>query len=243
MTAHEGQTRMTLKALETRQRILESAVELFREKGFEETTMRDVAKRAGVATGATYYYFASKDALVLEFYVRSHAVVQEAVERKLARSRDLRGRIRGVIAARFEELAEYRTLFAGLFRSAADPSSALSPFGDATREIREQATEAFAGAIEDSDVKLPADLKPHLPRLLWLYQMGLILFWIYDGSKDQARTWRLLDKSLDVVVGAIKASRFRVMAPVRRAVLDLLLSLEEAGTEPADVAEADARRS
>jgi AcrR family transcriptional regulator len=37
---------------------------LFREQGFEQTTMRDVAARVGVSLGAAYYYFASKDAIV-----------------------------------------------------------------------------------------------------------------------------------------------------------------------------------
>ena len=45
----------TTKAEETRDRILDAALRLFRERGFAETTMRDVAAAAGVATGAAYY--------------------------------------------------------------------------------------------------------------------------------------------------------------------------------------------
>ena len=48
----------TAKAEETRERIVDTSLELFREKGFDETTMRDIAASAGVATGAAYYYFA-----------------------------------------------------------------------------------------------------------------------------------------------------------------------------------------
>ncbi|MFN9457465.1 MAG: TetR family transcriptional regulator [Acidobacteriota bacterium] len=40
---------------QTRRRIYEAALAAFREKGFEETTMRAIAARAGVATGAAYY--------------------------------------------------------------------------------------------------------------------------------------------------------------------------------------------
>jgi hypothetical protein len=75
-------------------------------------------------------------------------------------------------------------------------------------------------------VKVPKDLAPHLPRLLWLYQMGLVLFWIYDESEGQVRTRRLIDRSLDLVVGAIRLARFRVMAPVRKAALDVLAAVE-----------------
>ena len=55
----------------TREKILEAALELFRERGFAEATMRDIAARAGVASGLAYYYFASKDAIVLAFYQRA----------------------------------------------------------------------------------------------------------------------------------------------------------------------------
>ena len=55
----------------TRNTILESALQLFRDKGFDATTMRDVATRAGVALGAAYYYFDSKDAIVMGFYERT----------------------------------------------------------------------------------------------------------------------------------------------------------------------------
>ena len=56
------------KSEQTRQRILEAALELFRVKGFAAATMREVAVAAGVATGAAYYYFPSKEAIVLAFY-------------------------------------------------------------------------------------------------------------------------------------------------------------------------------
>src|SRR5229473_8556171 len=43
--------------------ILQTALELFRERGFEVTTMRDIGQAAKVATGAAYYYFTSKEAI------------------------------------------------------------------------------------------------------------------------------------------------------------------------------------
>ena len=63
-----SRVRNTPRAEETRRRIYDVALELFREKGFEQTTMRDIAAKADVALGAAYYYFASKEAIVLAFY-------------------------------------------------------------------------------------------------------------------------------------------------------------------------------
>jgi AcrR family transcriptional regulator len=219
-------SKSTPKAQETRSRILQAAVELFQERGFEESTMRDVAARAGVATGAAYYYFGSKEELVLAYYLSTHEEVQETIGRELATTRDLHERVRTVLEARFEQAWPHRKLYRALFRSGADPQNPISPFGEQTRELREAGIAAFADAVDGSDVKIPKDLAPHLPRLLWLYQMGIVLFWIYDESEDQARTRRLLDRSLDLVVGAIKLSRFRVMAPLRKTALELLASFD-----------------
>src|ERR671920_2372972 len=52
---------LTPKALRTRERILEAALRLFAERGYEATTMRDVAREAGASLGLAYRYFASKE--------------------------------------------------------------------------------------------------------------------------------------------------------------------------------------
>jgi len=216
------------KAEETRRRILGAALDLFQERGFGETTMRDIAGRAGVATGAAYYYFASKEQLVFAFYAETQEEIEGLVEGPLAASRDFRARVRAVLTLKLEQFRPHRSFLGALFRTAADPESPLSPFGESTAEIRDRAVALFDRALTGSDLKVAADLRPHLPRLLWLYQMGLILFFIHDRSPGQRRTWQLLDKSLDILVGALRISRFRVMAPVRRSALDLLAFLDDA---------------
>ncbi len=72
----------THKAEQTRARIVEAALELFRAKGYEATTMRAIADHAGVSTGNAYYYFKSKDLLLEAFYNQihiEHAAASEVV--------------------------------------------------------------------------------------------------------------------------------------------------------------------
>jgi AcrR family transcriptional regulator len=228
MSRHASRTTSTRKAEETRQRVLEAALALFAERGFEATTMRDVASRAGLATGAAYYYFASKEELILEFY-RESATESEAATREALASAagDLKSRVAAVIEQKFAQFLPHRRSLGALFRTAADPDSAISPFGERTRDVRESAIGLFREALAASRTKVPADLESHLPRLLWLYQMGLILFWIYDKSEGQTRTKRLTDRSLDLVVGLIRIARFPLMKPVRRAVVETLESIED----------------
>src|SRR5579863_6259667 len=90
------------KSDETRARILTAALELFREQGFEATTMREIAISAKVATGAAYYYFDSKDAIVLAFYDHAQKDMEPRLNEVLEASKDLRTRLRGVIAVKLE---------------------------------------------------------------------------------------------------------------------------------------------
>ena len=189
--------------------------------------MREIAARAGVATGAAYYYFSSKDQLVFAFYAEKQEEMEERIDVPFGASTDLGERVRAVIALKLEQFSPYRRFLGALFRTAGDPESPLSPFSDDTEAVRTRAISLFERALEGSSIKIPSDIGPHLPRLLWLYQMGIILFYIHDRSAGQRRTWRLLDKSLDLVVGAIRISRFRLMAPIRRGAIDLLSFFDE----------------
>ena len=214
--------RSTPKANETRRRIYEAALEMFREKGFEQTTMRDIARQAGVALGAAYYYFDSKDAIVLAFYQEMQDRGHQPTLDAMAKERKLRDRILVVLEKRFELLAPNLKFLAALFKHSPDTADPLSPFSAETLSIREKAVELFQVAITGDDVKVPADLAVRLPRLLWLYQLGLILFWIYDRSADRKQTIVLMEKSLSLIVNLIRLSGLPLMRPVRRAVLELL---------------------
>ena len=214
--------RVTPRAEDTRRKIYEAAMELFREKGFEPTTMRDIAGKAGVALGGTYYYFSSKDAIVLAFYREMQETSNPLVVQALAGRKKLKDRIRCVLNQRLQLLAPNRKFCAALFRHAPDAADPLSPFSVETRPIREGAIEHMRIAAEGSDMKIPPDLKPRLPYLLWLYQMALIMFWLYDRSPNQERTEKLLDKSLGLLVNLLRVSSLPLMKPLRKAVLELV---------------------
>ena len=62
----------------------------FGERGFENATMREIAKAAEVAVGAAYYYFESKDAIVMAFYERSQEEMRPQIEVQLDKSKTSR---------------------------------------------------------------------------------------------------------------------------------------------------------
>ena len=216
----------TPKSAETRARILSTALELFRTRGFDAATMREIATAAGVATGAAYYYFDSKDAIVLAFYDLAQREMRPLLEDALTGPKDLRSRLRSVLEVKLQYFAPNRRLL-GALAGFTDPEHPLSPFSPRTREIREADIEFFKRALEGSRLRIPAALEPHLPRLLWLYQMGLILFWIQDRSPDQRKTAVLADRSLRIVVRLIQISSLPLMQPLRRLVVELIEAVED----------------
>jgi AcrR family transcriptional regulator len=217
----------TAKAEETRERIVDAALTLFRDQGFDETTMRDVAAAAGVATGGAYYYFRSKEELVMAFYARTAAEARTLLPAAIGRSSDLRKRLRAVIDLKFEQFAEHRRLLIAIMRIGIDPSHPLSPFGSETRSMREESIDVFRSALAGSTTKIPNDLRTDLPRLLWMYQMGLILFWIFDRSRGQRRTKVLIDGTLDLIVRLLQLASLPLMGVMRRKLLAILRAIEE----------------
>lgn len=215
---------VTSKSEATRARILEAALRVFRERGFHAATMREIAAAAGVAVGAAYYYFDSKDALVMAFYEQSQDQMAPALDEILAASRTFETRLCGIINHKFEYFAPNRALVAAL-SAHIDPSHPLSPFSAATSKIRDQDIAFIARAVTQSGIKLPPSIQPYLPRLLWLYQMGLMLFWVYDQSPRQTHTAQLFDKTLRMMLLALKLAALPLLRPLYRPAGDLLKTI------------------
>ena len=213
------------KALETQARIFEAALELFRERGYEAATMRAIAERAGVALGNAYYYFRSKEHLIQAFYSRTHDEHLAAVRPRLDRLRDLKSRLLWAMRTKLETIEPYHRFAGIMFRSAADPTSPLNPFSPESDPVRRDATALFALVVDGARMRIPRDLRAELPNLLWLYHMGIILFWIHDTSTDRRRTWRLMERSVELIVKLIGIASLPFMLPVRRAALRLVAAL------------------
>ena len=207
---------------QTRQIILDTALRLFRERGFTETTMRAIAKEAGVAVGNAYYYFDSKEHLIQGFYDRVQAEHAAASAAALAGSADFGERLRAVLHAGIDVNAPYHAFAATFFKSAAEPSSPLSPFSPESSPAREASIAIFRDVLDRSSAKVDPELRRELPELLWLGWMGIILFWVYDRSPGQRRTRRLIDGAVPLVDRLVNLSRLRVLRPALRQVLGLL---------------------
>jgi AcrR family transcriptional regulator len=67
-------------AAQTRERILDLALELFTEQGYDATSLRDIAERLGTTKAALYYHFARKEDILLELHLRLHGLGRELLD-------------------------------------------------------------------------------------------------------------------------------------------------------------------
>lgn len=133
-TAVDG-SRLTAKALVRRQRIVEAAIELGTEGGYEAVHMRVVAERAGVALATVYRYFESKDHLLSSAVSQWTAQLQERLARAPARGDTPVERLVDVLR-RASRAVERRPQFtAALIRALASPDPAVAA---AAADVRHQ---------------------------------------------------------------------------------------------------------
>ncbi len=214
----------TEKGEQTRRQIFESALELFREKGFDSTTMQEIANRAKVVKSAAYYYFPSKEEIIQAYYETLQAEQERICKEAFARSKDLKIRLPITMNAKFDLVRNDRKLLGVVFRYTGEPDHPLSCLGKGTAEIRRRSTQVFRDAIAEE--KLPKDLRELLPLALWALQMGLLVMFLYDSSENQRRTRQMSDGALDLTLKLLTLAKLPVLKPVRTRVLSLLRKAE-----------------
>lgn len=217
----------TPKGEQTRELILNSALDLLGEHGYEQTTMRAIARRAGVSLGNAYHYFGSKEHLIQAFYHRLHQEHLAATGPALANESSFRGRLLTVMQLKISTLEPYHEFAGVLFKIAADPHSPLNPFAHDSAPVRRDSIKLFEELVVDTRARISPDLRAQLPYLLWLYHMGVILFWIHDSSPKRARTYRLIDQTVDLLDKLISLASNPLMRPVRKRALKMISELRD----------------
>jgi AcrR family transcriptional regulator len=213
------------KGEQTRATIAAAAQELFLERGYDKTTMRAVAQRAGVSLGNAYYYYSSKEHLVQALYdtvQRDHAA---AAAGALDAQTSFAGRLKAALDA-WVDVAEPLHEFAGpFFKVAAEPTSPLSPFSSESRGARATSIALYRKVVDGSDLKAPASIRAELPELLWLAQMGVVLFWVHDSSPGQSRTRALVASVVPLIDKLVRLTRLPGVRGVADDVVALVRSL------------------
>ena len=173
---------MSSRGIETREKLVETALRLFRDEGFAATTMRKIANEAEVSLGNAYYYFASKDELVHELYLVIQRDHRARALPLLREGGSLTENLRIVLHTGLDVMGPYHGFGSTFLHVALPTTSQSSPFSAESTDARSMAVDLMREALAASKQKTPASLETQLPTLLWLSYLGVTLHWVTDAS-------------------------------------------------------------
>lgn len=204
MVIIEGFMRISGEAKkENRARILEKAVELFTGKGFEDTTTRDIAVAAGLASGTMFNYFSSKETLGMAVVTEALDQGTEDFQRRLSGDEDLAEELFLFIASGLRRLRPLRPFLGPVLERS------LSPFPRklVCRE-GETARSRHLDTVQEIIARHGFDKTPdHVAMTIyWSLYLGILAFWTSDESPNQEESQGLIDYSLRFFVQAISGT-------------------------------------
>jgi AcrR family transcriptional regulator len=190
------------KKRETRRRIVACARKLFGEKGFEQTTTRDIAEAAGIAAGTMFNYFPTKEALAVTLVEGALSEAGVEFEARLRGDEALDEALFAQVAVGLRHLGPHRNYVGEVLETA------LSPF--ARDAVCEQAQQLRVGHLETVRELIASHGRPTTPppsvltmHLYWTLYLGVLSFWAADESLNQEDTLVVLDESMRLFVASL----------------------------------------
>jgi AcrR family transcriptional regulator len=199
----------TAQGLETRHRLFKTAIDSIGARGYERTTLRDVAASAGVSVGLLYRYFPNKRAVVLSLYDELSREQQGLV---LALPKgSWRDRFLVSLEASLNVLRPHRRTLSALIPVivSGEPDGL---FGSETALARRRVQQVFQDAVVGARDAPREELAAALGRLLYLVHLAVILWWLLDRSPHQRATTALVGLIRGILPMAALALRLRRVA-------------------------------
>jgi AcrR family transcriptional regulator len=189
---------LTPKARRTRERILEAALALFADRGYEATTMRDVAREVGASVGLAYRYFASKEEFALALYMRLAEESEEWARDGLAGG-TVAERFEAAMLAKLDQVSPHRGSLAALLTSALDPNSRLSTLGEGTAAVREKMVGVFLEVVRGASDAPGEKQAMQLGSVLYALHLAIILYWFHDRTPEARATRELVGSARETL--------------------------------------------
>ena len=198
--------RRQTKKEQTKLKILEVSLSLFQKEGFAKTTMRDIARKAGIALGTTYNYFPTKEHLALFFFEQALEDVMNRYRREAPSDASLEEKLFLLMSIELERIEPYEEFLNLIVTHAALPSSRLHPFSVDSQRLKLRHLEFVGTILEESKEKGELATFGYDSMILssfWVYHLGIMMFWLNDESRKKEDTYVLLDKSLRFILNAL----------------------------------------
>jgi AcrR family transcriptional regulator len=178
------------KAERTRDRILQTALTLFRTNGYENTTLRQIATESGSSLGLAYRYFSCKEEFVLAFY---ETLAGQFIHQVPSLSQGkIAQRFTVAMNAKLALIEPHSELIGVLLASALNPNSRIAVLGQPSSAIRLRMQAAFAQLVRDSEDAPDPTTSAALAKLLYVTHLALLYFRVNDRTPGGLATRELL---------------------------------------------------
>jgi len=198
-----------------RDRLYATAIQLIATRGYEATTLRDIAKEAGVSVGLLYRYFPGKQAVVIALYDELSAeYARQAAEMPSGKWRD---RFIFALKTSLHVLEPHQVALRALTPvMVGDPEEGIFSASTAFSRLRVQ--HVFEAAVVGASDAPKQPLSDALGRLLYLVHLAVLLWWLLDKSSNQRATAALVSLTQQILPSAALTLR---VPPVRRFVVSI----------------------
>jgi len=186
----------------TKGRILDVSLQLFQKQGFARTTMRDIARKSGIALGTTYNYFPTKDHLAGYFFERALDEVMERYRRTQPKDASLEEKLFFLISIELEQIAPYEEFLHLIVTHAILPTSRLHPASRDSQRLKHRYLDFVGGILEGRLETFGSGAM--ILDAFWVFHLGILMFWMNDASRKKEDTFILLDKSLRFILDALR---------------------------------------
>jgi AcrR family transcriptional regulator len=209
----------TAQGAAARDRLYDTAMQLIAARGYDATTLRDIAKEAGVSVGLMYRYFPSKQAIVLALYdALSAEYARQASEMPPGRWRD---RFVFALNTSLRVLEPHQVALRALTPvMVGDPGEGI--FSTPTAFSRLRVQRVFEEAVVGSSDAPRAPMAEALGRLLYLVHLAVLLWWLLDKSARQRATGALVSLIQQILPSAALALRIPAVRKFAIAVDELV---------------------
>jgi len=185
------------KQEETRRQIIQVAVDIFTQNGFDSTTMKQIAREVGIGDATIYKYFSNKDKLIFAYYgLKAEESIQEFLAEEELEDYSLQEKLQLLIDIYLGNLLPDREFVSESIQMIMRSPSIL--FKDVT-PIREE----FVGVINDllveSENKGEISKTPFTSSIAKLaneFILATLLYWVKDDSDEFSDTTQMVDMSL-----------------------------------------------
>jgi len=181
----------------TKIKILQSAVDLIIEKGFDNASLREMAKNAGVSNPTIYNYFPSKEKLLYAYIEQKHkesiASIQEIED---FHTYTLREQLQTLIETELELYLEDREFIIQIADMVFHASGLkMGKLYETNALFIDTVDEMLSIAIEAEEIAKPP-FREHIAKLFWDYYIMVVAYWVKDDSEMFENTTQFIDHSL-----------------------------------------------